>query len=317
MRTNKQRAWALDQLHKSLFFHQKLHEWGLIEVAQAIEDISGETLDWDNNDLNISDSAWNRIIHSGIKPIIVFAHPTVMMNVSRAVGYYRMLSLVSQKSMSQIGIPTKRFEDLNGHPDLNSALRIARRCNQLISALIDSERVIDRREFDLWRGLAAGSQAQGSWQNRKGDSIELIIRQDFLAQLYRMNLVEQNSVIDIASRAVEFTLVDGRIVRMGSEPDILIFSDYRIYAAVEVKGGIDTAGVLERVGASIKSLSRAKEESPGAITILLMAQVSLSDQAMRDIESNKANVNYLFTIEDILDDPQTKQRYYGLMGLAH
>ena len=27
MKSDKQRAWALDQLQKSLFFHQRLHEW--------------------------------------------------------------------------------------------------------------------------------------------------------------------------------------------------------------------------------------------------------------------------------------------------
>ena len=78
MQTEKQRAWALDQLQKSLFFHQRLHEWQLLEVAQQIEGISGESLSWDMPALNISEMAWNRIIRSGIKPIIVFAHPTVL-----------------------------------------------------------------------------------------------------------------------------------------------------------------------------------------------------------------------------------------------
>ena len=159
---DKRRAWAVDQLQKSLFFHQRLHEWGLISVAQEIERISGDSLDWNLQELGISEYAWNRIIHSGIKPIIV----------------------------------------------------------------------------------------------------------------------------------------------------------YRIYAAVEVKGGIDPAGVLERVGAAIKSLSRAKEESPGAITILVMSGVSMSEQARRDIESNKSNVNYWFTVEDILEDPVQRNRYYGLMGIG-
>ena len=99
MQTEKQRAWALDQLQKSLFFHQRLHEWQLLEVAEQIEEISGESLAWDLRELEISEMAWKRIIHSGIKPIIVFAHPHVLANVNRSVGYYRVLSMVSQKSM--------------------------------------------------------------------------------------------------------------------------------------------------------------------------------------------------------------------------
>ncbi len=316
MQSNKQRAWALDQLQKSLFFHQRLHEWGLISVAQEIEEISGESLNWDLQQLGISDFAWNRLVHSGIKPIIVFAHPTVLTTVEKAVSYYRMLSMVSQKSMNQIGIPTTKYEQSENLPSLEASLNIARRVNSLISTLIESETIIERREFDIWRGMAAGSQAQGSWQNRKGDQIEALLRQDLVSQLHKLQLLESNQTVDVSTRVLELPLLDGRTVRLGSEPDILVYSDFRIHAAVEVKGGIDTAGVLERVGAAIKSLSRAKDESPGAITILIMSAVSMSDQAKRDIESNKANVNYLFTVEDIIEDSDLKQRYYSLMGLG-
>ena len=163
MQTEKQRAWALDQIKKSLFFHQRLHEWKLVEVAQQIEGISGESLSWELPDLNISELAWNRIIHSGIKPIIVFANPTVLINVDRSVGYYRMLAMVSQKSMNQIGLATTRYEQTDRLPSSEAALRIARRLNTLICALIEQEHDIETREFDLWRGMAAGSQAQGSW----------------------------------------------------------------------------------------------------------------------------------------------------------
>ncbi len=201
-------------------------------------------------------------------------------------------------------------------PKPNEALRIAQRLNLITSALIDSDPSIDQREFDLWRGMAAGSQAQGSWQNRKGDFVETLIRQDLLSQLYRIGLLEPDKAVDIKPRVVELPLIDGRTVRLGSEPDILIYSAARIQAAVEIKGGIDVAGVLERVGASIKSLRRAKEESPGAITILILSAISLSDQAKRDIDSNKFSVNYWFTVEDIMENATTKQQYYSLLGLV-
>ena len=317
MKSDKQRRWELDQLQKSLFFHQRLHDWELIDVARRIDNISGELLDWDLQSLNISNSAWNRIIHSGIKPVIVFAHPEILSTILKSVSYYRMLSMVSQKSMGEIGLPIGRFEQSDKLPNVDSALPIARRANTLISALIDSELDIDRREFDIWRGMAAGSQAQGSWQNRKGDIVEALLREDLVSQLKRMRLIAVDQPVDVSVRALKIPLLDGRTVSLGSEPDIVIYNDYRIHAAVEVKGGIDTAGVLERVGAAIKSLSRAKEDSPGAITILVMSAVSMSDQAKQDIEANKSNVNYWFTMEEILQDSKQKQRYYSLMGLAY
>ncbi|MCY3864325.1 MAG: XcyI family restriction endonuclease [Chloroflexi bacterium] len=315
MQSDKQRAWALDQLQKSIFFHQRLHEWQLLEVAEQIEGISGESLAWDLPQLNISEMAWNRVIHSGIKPIIVFAHPSVLTNVNRSVGYYRMLSMVSQKSMGQIGLASTHYEQTEKLPSSEAAERIARRLNTLICTLIEQEQAIEAREFDLWRGMAAGSQAQGSWQNRKGDLIEEIMRRDLLSQLHRVDLIEGDNPVDISTRAVDLNLVDGRVVRMGSEPDIEVFTKGRIQAAVEVKGGIDPAGVLERVGAAIKSLRRSKENSAGAVTILVMTAVSLSAQARSDIESNRLSVNYLFTVEDILHDAERKAEYYSILGL--
>jgi hypothetical protein len=38
--------WAQEQTTKSLFFHQKLHEWGLLEVARAIEAFDGSRVEW-------------------------------------------------------------------------------------------------------------------------------------------------------------------------------------------------------------------------------------------------------------------------------
>lgn len=219
--------------------------------------------------------------------------------------------------MNQLGMATGRFEQGDKTPKSDLAARIAKRVNSVICALIESEHRIERREFDIWRGMAAGAQAQGSWQNRKGDVTEAILREDLLAQLKRLRLIEPEFSIDLKQRNALLELRDGRIVRMGSEPDILIRDSFRIQAAVEIKGGIDPAGVLERVGAAIKSLSRAKEESPGAITILLVSATSMSDQAERDILSNRSNVNYWFTVEDILQNSEVKQNYYSLMGLGH
>ncbi|MFP4396313.1 MAG: hypothetical protein ACLFTI_13735, partial [Anaerolineales bacterium] len=75
----------IKQVTKSEFFHQKLHEYGLLEIAYAIESVKGEELAWDREALAISQTAWNKIIHRGIKPVRVFAHPWVLINVDRSV----------------------------------------------------------------------------------------------------------------------------------------------------------------------------------------------------------------------------------------
>ena len=280
-----------------------------------IEGVPGETLDWDLDQLSISKDAWNRVIHSGVKPIIVFANPAILTTIEKSVSYYRMLAMVSQKSMNQIGASTARYEQSDNLPKPNTAFLIAQRLNLIISNLVESDNELNRREFDVWRGMAAGSQAQGSWQNRKGDQAEYEIRQNLVEQLRRSGLIKEDRLVNIHSRILELNLLDGRRLSMGSEPDLVIFSGDRIQAAVEVKGGIDTAGVLERIGAAMKSLSRVKEDDPTAITILIVSRVSMTPQAESDILANKQTVNSWFAIEDILQSPTRRSEYYQLLGL--
>ena len=312
----KRQAWTYDQLSKSLFFRERLSQWGLLDVAESIENIPGETLDWELDHLGITGSAWNRIVHAGIKPIVVFANPAVLVTVHRSVSYYRMLAMASQKSMIQLGLSTVRYEQTGKNPDADIACKISIHLNFLISSLIESDERVNRREFDIWRGMAAGSQAQGSWQNRKGDLAEREFRRDLFRHLEQAGLIAGTQYLNLFANSLEIELNDGRILKMGREPDLVIFSDGRIQSAVEIKGGIDSAGVLERVGAAIKSLRRAKEESPGAITILIMSGVSMSPQARTDIESSKFSVNYWFTLEDILGNTPEKTDFYRLLNLS-
>ena len=75
---DKHERWLLDQTTKSAFFHQKLHEYELLKIAYALEGVRGEDLDWDLEMLRISQTAWNKIIHQGIKPVRGFCsshHP--------------------------------------------------------------------------------------------------------------------------------------------------------------------------------------------------------------------------------------------------
>ena len=172
-------VWTLDQLAKSAFFHRKLHEWKLLEIAEQLETVRGEGLLW--SDLNIAEPAWNKVIHRGIKPVIVFAHPHVLRTVPGSAGYYRMLAMVSQKSMKRIGINLDSYEAGRPLTDEVGVLAAAQHLNRIISALIELDETLNAREFDLWRGMAAGSQAQGSWQNNKGAAQRLPFERSFCA----------------------------------------------------------------------------------------------------------------------------------------
>ena len=304
------KTWSLDQFTKSEFFHQKLHEWGLLTTAKRIEKAKGETLDWSLNELGISKKAWDKIIHRGIKPIIVFAHPAILKEISGSIGYYRMLSMVSQKSINRVGLSAGQYESGEAVPDGKIASAIAKHLNQIISRLIELDEQINAREFDLWRGMAAGSQAQGSWQNTKGNVVDVLIK-----GILKRRVREEKLVLEEKEEGSKVQLKDGRTLIFADEPDIGLFQYNEIQAAVEIKGGIDPAGVLERIGAAFKSLQRIREENPRSTTILILQSVSLTQKAKHDLEINRHVVTDWFTVEDVLESASKREQMFRLLRI--
>lgn len=301
-------AWTLDQLAKSAFFHRKLHEWKLLETAEQIDQIRGEDLVWTG--LHISEIAWNKVIHRGIKPVIVFAHPHILQTVLGSVGYYRMLAMVSQKSMKQIGISLDRYEA--GRPLMDAAIAraAALHLNLIISALIAIDDDLNAREFDLWRAMTAGSQAQGSWQNSKGASAEAALRGLIMQRLY-----ERGFVADSAVTTARISLDSGRVLMFADEPDIAIYRGDLPEVAIEVKGGIDRAGVLERVGAALKSLRRTRQENPNSITILIMQDTSMTARAIQDLGINTDTVKYIYSLQAIMHDETQRDQFFQILAI--
>jgi len=301
-------AWTLDQLAKSVFFHRKLHEWKLLETATALEQIHGESLDW--NDLQISDLAWNRIIHRGIKPVIVFAHPFVLHTIPRGVAYYRMLAMVSQKSMKRVGFSLDHYQSGRTLPDEEIARLMACHFNAIVSRLVEADEEIDAREFDLWRGMAAGSQAQGSWQNTKGSAAEIAVK-----EMLRQRLTSRGWATAEEIDANEFELDQERRLVFADEPDVAVYRHGVPQVAIEIKGGIDPAGVLERIGAALKSLRRTRQENPQSVTILIVQEVSMTERARTDLSINVEIVTHLFSLSAVLDDPQARERLFQLLNI--
>jgi hypothetical protein len=310
---DKKRSWFIDQLTKSQFFHQKLHDWGLLEISYEIESIRGEKYTWDLNELNISKDAWEKIIHKGIKPVRVFIHPEVIKENPKRIIYYRMLTMVSLKSMSNVGLRVEDYEFAKKKELPHElAVTLAKHLNKITSALIEDDEEIDIREFDLWRGMAAGSQAQGSWQNTKGEKAEVLIKDMVKKRLKTKELLKDFK--EVKEQRI-FILKDGRSVRMGSEPDIGFYDNDSIQIAVEIKGGIDPAGVLERFGAALKSLRRAKEENPNALTILIIQGVSLTSKALEEIEKSKKTIDEFFTLEELLENDEKRNKFFQRLNI--
>jgi hypothetical protein len=301
-------AWTLDQIAKSAFFHRKLREWKLLEIAEQIEQVKGEHLQWDN--LNISSKAWDMVIHRGIRPVIVFAQPDVLQQIPGSAGYYRMLAMVSQKSMKRVGLNMDTYESGKSVPNPATAAAIAGHLNRIISTLVEASENLNPREFDLWRGMAAGSQAQGSWQNTKGSTAEVAIREIILARLQ-----EARVIANTEQASSRIPLPENRVLVFADDPDIAIYRDDVPQVAIEVKGGIDQAGVLERVGAAMKSLRRARQENPAAITILILQDISMTARAKADLGINTEIITHLFNTRMILESADERMKLFRLIGI--
>lgn len=303
-------SWTEEQQAKSLFFLAKLQNWRLQEIALAVEQFDGSSVDWNLSELKISEKAWNRVIHRGIAPVRVFAHPVVLQSVSQSTGYYRMLAMVSQKSMKRVHLDTEPYETGVGQPDEMTAKKLAAHFNAIISRLVENEAELNLRELDLWRGMTAGSQAQGSWQNAKGAHYEVIIQQLLTSYLQEVGIIRQ-------THQQRIELQDGRAVMFGSDPDIRLLYNQKLLAAVEIKSGIDPAGAHERLGAALKTLQDCKAKYPNCITILLSRRETLTQGLEDRMRQSKAVITRWFALEDILEDENIRLQFIRTLLEEH
>ncbi len=113
----------------------------------------------------------------------------------------------------------------------------------------------------------------------------------------------------------EMYLKDGRLVRFADEPDVAIYQEKEVSAAIEIKGGIDPASVLERIGAALKSLQRIREENPRSTTILVLHEVSLTQIAAAELNLHRHTITDCFTIEDVLNNDMKREKVYRLLHI--
>ena len=90
-------------------------------------------------------------------------------------------------------------------------------------------------------------------------------------------------------------------MRYSSEPDIefsrAVEGARKVIATIEIKGGKDRAGALERLGAILKSF----EETPPGCTNMLIAGVITSVMEERLIQ---AGIVYRFLLDDLMHDSE-------------
>lgn len=282
--------WKRDQEERAIFFDEKSSEFKIKETANKLQNVDGQQYEWNLDGLQISQKAWQTVIHSNRHPVEVFCHPEIVTQDEHFVLYYQFLAMISGKSISHLGFSSnyetncKRFKK-----DHQEATRYARRINELVSTLVENnpDGTIEKDDLTIWRAMQAGSTSGGSWRNHKGDMEEIRIKRQMFQEFKNSGHIPQDKEYESAF-GFSIPLVGTEyVLEFKSEPDIGIRkSDAKQYEiVVEIKGGIDPAGVLERYGAILKSFRSERSKNPGIKTYLTTQRAAYTDEAKERITS--------------------------------
>jgi len=284
---------------RSTFFYRKLIEYHTYDLPLTIVKlipISKEYSWTKKKRWGISQDAFDQISNLNINPIQIFAHPRLLREHPSLTAYYRNVAALSQKSVGYLsGVNPNRFEKDNPENMTDTdALALSRLFNEHISLIIESAlKQFRRKHIQGLLFASTGAQIDGSWRNAIGDESEKVVQKMLikgaidLSQLSAFILRDNKGGVEpfseknlpgLLDRADEFRgfmLKNKRSVLFSSEPDIsLIDQDGTTIAVIEIKGGTDPAGALERYGAAKKSFDVSIKQNPKAKTILVASCIT-------------------------------------------
>lgn len=264
-----------------------------LRVRERIKSFAGEAEYDDRASLLIAEDAWGHVMRAGIEPRYVFAHPAVLAEIPEASLHYRGIALLSRKRVAEIAGNVERWER---EPNKARVRReTASRVCQLYNAVICSI-ILNNAAWTLengYRNILAtiGFTADGTMRNIIGQAAETAVKERMFSWVQTHALLATDAA---SSSDSVWTLVQGVVMRYGSEPDISFEKDGALAVVIEVKGGKDPAGALERLGAMQKTFG----EAPAHCKNFLVAGVITSTMRER---LNELRVERAFNL-DILDD---------------
>lgn len=223
------------------------------------------------SDLMISVKAWDYVNTIEAAPALVFAHPELLRQLPETSQYYRGLALLSQKQVGQMAVSVNNWENRTRKRPIKieTCQCVARLYNAVISSIVENSSGWTLENG--YRNIIAtmGISLDGMYRNRIGRMAEELIKTRIANWLDRRELI-------LSSHDTDYLLVDGVNMQFGSEPDIKFERGDRLLATIEIKGGTDPAGALERLGAMMKSF---EETPPGCVNFLIAGVVTNEMQA--------------------------------------
>jgi len=310
---------------RSTFFYRKLKELGYLRVIRDIDAIvrQSQNYSWEDRKYwRITHNAWETIEKEKIDFIRVFAHPKILVEHPALILYYRNVAAIPLKGVQYLAFNVTDYE-VHHKTDIkySQALTLAKLFNSHISAIIESTLSITFEDIKSLMFGSAGATIDGSWRNKIGEEAEAMVKSYIMRLCIEKNMIasmigRQNSPVEFDRTADYISnisaykgvkLTNKKSILFSTEPDItFIDKSGKFIGVIEIKGGTDPAGALERLGAIKKSFEQARRENPEVVTIL---SVSCITEEMSARLAEDQLIDSIFNLTSIINDMEKRQEF--------
>ena len=243
-----------DAKHRSLRILNELRGKADIKAREAIE-VYNEKLDFKPLcDYMICADAWHHVTENLQEEAkFVFAHPALLQKHPKTSLYYRGLCGLPQKRVQKLsdvsGVTNWERGSIKNPISNENAKKVACLYNTIISSLIT--RTTDWTLENGYRTMLAtmGMSLGGTLNNLIGQEAEKEVKHKLL------KWAEQKDLIKKEEKRI-YHLKGGIQMIYDSDPDIKFLRGKRTLVTIEIKGGKDPSGALERLGAAQKSFAK-------------------------------------------------------------
>lgn len=278
-------------------------------------------LDWTNRQkIGIDDEAWQYVTKRlGADPKFAFCHPDILQDSPQTSLYYRGLSTLSLKAARDYAGAVDALEQGGKSRILTveRAEQIAKAYNKFISGVVGG--VDDWTLEDGHRAIIAtiGITLDGVMRNKIGEVAESRVRKLIIEWALESNLIKSPEIdeerLTGGSLPKQYELSGGIEMVFGSEPDVSFFRVDRkaktrtLICVIEIKGGTDPAGALERYGAATKSFQNALVANNKCENYFLSAVYT--EELTRRISTDRL-VHKYFDIIELLEDKNRREEFF-------
>ncbi len=310
---------------RSTFFFRKLRDIGYLDILKDIEKLVQQSRNYsweDKKYWNITHNAWDLIARERIEFLRVFAHPKVLVEHPTFISYYRNVAAIPLKGVQYLAFNVTDYE-LRKKTELSysSALKLIKLFNTHISSIIESTLSITKENISSLMYSSAGCTIDGSWRNKIGEEAEKMVKSYVLRNCLEKGIIF--AMIDKSNRPADFDpeydylsnidlfkgikLKNHMTILFSNEPDISIIGpNGKPVSVIEIKGGTDPAGALERLGAIKKSFDYARKENKKVETILV---VSCITEEMNKRLKKEKTIDNVFNLTAIIIDMEYRGKF--------